>query len=402
VFGMEEFDIHHHKRTLEAKLRWLDKTGEVNEADKQLILDFYKDSVARGLSITRNIKYLILLSQLSKMLKVGFKNARKTHIKDLIIHLEQSKYSDWSKKDFKVAIKRFYKWLKGKDEEYPEEVKWIKTGFRNSKHKLPEELLTEDEVNRIAEQATHPRDKAFVQILYESGCRIAELLTLRIKNIHFDEYGATLRVTGKTGDRRVRIVASTPSLAAWLDIHPKRNNPEAPLWLSRASRTKLLPFNYSTANVLLRRLAGKADIKKRMNPHLFRHSRATALASKLTEAQMKEYFGWTQGSNMAAIYVHLSGRDVDSAILQLHGLVNEKEKKEEKFRARNCPRCRQPNSPASKFCNKCGAVLDVETVLMVEQERAKADNLLNELMKDKETLDYLAKKIIELNLQEKI
>ena len=395
---MEEFDIHHHKRTLEAKLRWLDRTDEVNGADKQLILEFYKDSVARGLSITRNIKYLILLSQLSKMLKVGFKNATKSGMKDLIVHLEQSKYSDWSKKDHKVAIKRFYKWLKGRDEEYPEEVKWIKTGFRNCKHKLPEELLSEEEVNKLAEQATHPRDKAFVQILYESGCRIAELLTLRIKNIHFDEYGATLKVSGKTGDRRVRIVASAPSLAAWLDIHPKRNDPEAPLWLSRASRRKLLPFNYSTANVLLRRLAGKAGIRKRVNPHLFRHSRATALAIKLTEAQMKEYFGWTQGSDMAATYVHLSGRDVDSAILQLHGLVNEKEKKEEKFRARNCHRCRQPNSPTSKFCNKCGAVLDVETVLMVEQERAKADNLLNELMKDKNTRDFLVKKLVELNL----
>jgi len=258
---MEEFDIHHHKRTLEAKLRWLNKTDDVNSADKQLILEFYKDSVARGLSITRNIKYLILLSQLSRMLKVGFKNAGKAHIKDLIVGIEQSKYSDWSKKDYKVAIKRFYKWLKGKDEEYPEEVKWIKTGFRNSKHKLPEELLNEEEINKLAEQATHPRDKAFVQILYESGCRIGELLTVRIKNVNFDEYGATLRVTGKTGDRRVRIVASAPSLAGWLDIHPKRNDPDAPLWLSRASKTNLLPFNYSTANVLLRRLAGKAGIR---------------------------------------------------------------------------------------------------------------------------------------------
>jgi len=88
VFGMEEFDIHHHKRTLEAKLRWLDRTDEVNGADKQLILEFYKDSVARGLSITRNIKYLILLSQLSKMLKVGFKNATKTNMKDLVVRLE--------------------------------------------------------------------------------------------------------------------------------------------------------------------------------------------------------------------------------------------------------------------------------------------------------------------------
>jgi len=36
--------------------------------------------------------------------------------------------------------------------------------------------------------------------------------------------------------------------------------------------------------------------------------------------------------------------------------------------------------------------------LMVEQERAKADNLLNELMKDKNTRDFLVKKLVELNL----
>ena len=30
---------------------------------------------------------------------------------------------------------------------------------------------------------------------------------------------------------------------------------------------------------------------------------------------MKEYFGWTQGSDRASIYVHLSGRDVDDTLL---------------------------------------------------------------------------------------
>ncbi|MBI5133415.1 MAG: hypothetical protein HZA83_01760, partial [Thaumarchaeota archaeon] len=60
---MTEFDIHHHKQTLEARLRWLNKTKEIGAEDKKLILDFYKDSVARGLSIARNLKYLLMLSQ---------------------------------------------------------------------------------------------------------------------------------------------------------------------------------------------------------------------------------------------------------------------------------------------------------------------------------------------------
>ena len=286
---METFDIHHQKRTLEAKLLWLERTSEISSKDKKLILGFYRDGVSKGLSIARNIKYLILLSQLSKMLKTGLKNAKKGKIKDVVVKIEQSKYSEWSKKDFKVAIKCFYKWLGG-GEDYPENVRWIRANVRNAKHKLPEELLTEDEVKALSDQAEHPRDKALVQVLYESGCRIAELLTLRIRNVSFDDYGAILRVSGKTGDRRVRIVASAPTLASWLDIHPKRNDSECPLWLSRASRTKLLPFNYSTANVLLRRLAKKAGIRKRVNPHLFRHSRATALGKQINRSTDERVF----------------------------------------------------------------------------------------------------------------
>ena len=398
---MEPFDIHHQKRTLAAKLLWLEKTKDISSNDKKVIMGFYHDGVARGLSTARNIKYLILLSRLSEMLKTGLKNAKNEQIKAVVVQTEQSKYSEWTKKDFKIVIKCFYRWLAG-GEIYPDNVRWIRTNVRNAKHKLPEELLTEDEVKAISDKAEHPRDKAFVQMLYESGCRIAELLTLRIKNVSFDEYGAILRTTGKTGDRRVRIVASSAALAAWLDIHPSKDDPESALWISRASKVQQLPFNYSTANMLLRRLAKKAGVKKRVNPHLFRHSRATALASRLTEAQMKEYFGWTQSSDMASIYVHLSGRDVDSAILQLHGLKNNQEKKDDGFKPKDCHRCKQPNSPASKFCTKCGAVLQLETALQMENEGRKGNDVLSELMKDGETRDFLARKLLSLNLSERV
>lgn len=42
---------------------------------------------------------------------------------------------------------------------------------------------------------------------------------------------------------------------------------------------------------------------------------------------MKEFFGWVQASNMASIYVHLSGRDVDNALLKVYGIQNTKENK---------------------------------------------------------------------------
>jgi integrase len=101
-------------------------------------------------------------------------------------------------------LKKFFRWLRN-SEDYPEEVKWIKARVKNSNPKLPEELLTEDEIRRIVSAAENPRDKTLVLVLYETGCRIGELLSLRIKNIQFDEYGALLLLSGKTGQRRVRV-----------------------------------------------------------------------------------------------------------------------------------------------------------------------------------------------------
>ena len=71
----------------------------------------------------------------------------------------------------------------------------------------------------------------------------------------------------------------------------------------------------------LNKIAKKAGINKKIHPHLFRHSRGTYMANYLTEAQMNAYFGWVQGSGMPSIYVHLSGRDIDDAVLKANGIV---------------------------------------------------------------------------------
>jgi hypothetical protein len=59
------------------------------------------------------------------------------------------------------------------------------------------------------------------------------MLSLKVKHIFFDEYGAQLIVNGKTGQRRIRIIASVPYLTEWLNKHRDKDNPEAPLWTLR-------------------------------------------------------------------------------------------------------------------------------------------------------------------------
>ncbi|MFE3845443.1 tyrosine-type recombinase/integrase [Thermoplasmatota archaeon] len=264
--------------------------------------------------------------------------------------------------------------------EYPEEVKWITPGGKSRRKHLPKELFTVEEIKTLANNTENLRDRCLVMMLYETGCRIGELQDIRIKDIDFDKYGALVTVYGKTGARRIRIIASAPSISNWLQEHPDRINKNMHLfcgiWTNRGGR-----MQYRYINKLLRKVGKKAEIDKPMNPHHFRHSRATELAKKLTEAQLCQYMGWTIGSKEARTYVHLSGRDIDKAILSLHGFTHE-ETEEDKFKVIKCPRCGIKNDPGSKFCSSCSLGLDLKTLIDTEKDAKNIGFNMIDVLKD--------------------
>jgi site-specific recombinase XerD/ribosomal protein L40E len=384
-------DIYNYRRTLDKALHSLEN---LNEENKLEILRFYHDCVAEGLSQARIIKYIVTLRRIANILAKPFSQVTKEDIASFVERIESASYSNWTKRDYKIVLKKFFKWFR-KTEDYPEEVKWIKAKIKNNSL-LPEELLCEEDINKLVEASHHPRDKALIQVLYESGCRIGELLSLKIRNVQFDVYGAVLLVNGKTGQRRVRIVASSPALATWINNHPLRENPDSPLWIGLATRNRNKVLTYTGAKELLKRIAKKAGIKKRIYPHLFRHSRATKLANALTESQLKQYLGWVQHSNMASTYVHLSGRDVDKALLRLNGIPMDEEEGEEQFKVKICPRCQVKNSPTAKLCDACGLALEVKAAVEIDETRAKVDKLMNELIRNPKVLDALLESIENL------
>ncbi len=360
--------LHKSQQDFEAACRNLERESGIGEENRRLILDFAKARLANGSSRLRVVKCMYCMRYLARWLKKPFGEATKQDLTALVGDVENQPYAEYTKYDFKIVLKMFYKWLKGDGETFPPEISWLKPKLRNNAHKLPEELLTEDEVMRIGQAANNPRDKAIVMVLYETGCRIGELLSLQMKHVSFDQYGAILRITGKTGDRRVRIISSAPLLTSWIGHYENSSNPNAPLWPPRSTNylAKGEAAEYASVLVLIKRLGKRAGIKKKIYPHLFRHSRATFLASKLTEAQMKEYFGWVQGSEMAATYVHLSGRDIDNSLLKLYHIGEAKTEIEEPaIQLKDCKRCKEKNSPISSFCYKCGNPLDVVLLLDV-------------------------------------
>lgn len=377
---MKEFDVRKTKRKLNFALKRV-KNSQISKQDKDMILKFHDYAFTIGLSKNRMLKYLDCLRLLSQWLDVPFKKASKDDIIKLLRKIEQQDYTEGTKKEYKVIIKRFYKWLNG-DEEYPDKVKWIKATIRKNKQKLPKDLITKQEVEKMIRAAYQARDKAMVALAYESGFRIGELLSLPIKNLEFDEYGAKVLVPeeGKTGMRRIRLVSSVPYLATWIENHPFRDTPEAPLWVKIHAKSTDDIVYYENALKIFKTLAKRADIKKRIYPHLFRHTRATQLANHLTEAQMDQYFGWIQGSDMPSTYVHLSGRDLEDAILKFNGL--NVEEKENEPTIKKCPRCEKINPNTGRFCLRCGAPLDFEAVMKVEEKRNEMDNVMTILLKD--------------------
>jgi integrase len=384
------YDAHDYKTRLEKVLAQVKADPAIPEKNKEAICRFHENCFIEGISTGRITRYLYDLRHISKWLGKEFENVTKEDIRSLIGRIEKETfekngrdvpYQESTKRDFRITIKKFYKWLR-ETEDYPEEVRWIKsTGRKCERIKLPEEMLSEEDIERLINVAENPRDKAFIAILYESGCRIGEMLFLRLKHINFDQYGAQLLVNGKTGYRRVRIIASAPYLTDWINRHPKRDDPEAPLWVTRDYEI----MSYAALRISFKRLFKKAGVRKKINFHNFRHSRATYLANHLTEAQMKEFFGWVQASDMASIYVHLSGRDVDNALLKVHGIKKPEEQEESQLNPKKCSRCHEINQFTNVFCNRCGMILDKDLMnrkIQTDSERKCADLILEKLFKD--------------------
>jgi len=384
-------DIHHYDKKLISELKRIKESILANK-NKKLLLEFHNSCFSEGIGKAKIVRYLGDLKKICLILKKNLDICNKKDIQNVVGEIEKMDYAYSTKRGYKIVLKKFYKWLRDTEDIYPEEVRWIKTTSEKSKERLPDDLLNEEDILKLIQNADKIRDKAFISVLYESGCRIGELATIKIKNILFDEYGAKISVFGKTGSRPVRLVSSASYLLDWINQgHPENENLNSYVWLSQKKEI----LSYGRLKDILKNTAKRAGIQKRINPHSFRHARATILAKKISDAQLKSVMGWTQGSKMSAIYVHLSQRDTDDAILELNGIQRDTKEKS-KILPRECIKCKHKNKPTNKFCELCGMNLDKEeadNILKADLEKDKLNQFMNELIKDEDFRKFLKKKL---------
>ncbi len=322
------------------------------------------------------------LRHVLELLPKDAKKATKQDIEKAVLEINKTKKRDHNGREtdqdlaqvtrgkLKLCLKTFYKWLYGK-ESYPDIVSWIKIESDN-RYKLPEEMLNEDEVKQLIEACMNQRDKTIVALYWDTGMRLGELLNLKIKDIVLSDVVSYAMVSGKTGSRRVTLVFSVPYLANYLDNFRKNAQAEDSLFTIIYHNTITnKPIDYPHIRKLLVDLKKRTKIEKRIYSHLFRHSRATYYASTLTEQLSKQYFGWSRNSNMVARYTHLSGRDIDNAILKANGIVDKNgEQISQQPSIKKCLKCQEINEITSHHCKRCGTPLDIVQVTKMEDLEA--------------------------------
>jgi len=145
---------------------------------------------------------------------------------------------------------------------------------------LPAEILTPEEVLAILDECrdttTGIRDRALITVMYRSGLRVSEALSLAPKDVDLG-IGAIAVLHGK-GDRRRTVgidPGATPVIERWIEVRRERLAPPrgVPLFCSQKCRR----MSKSMVREMLLRNATRAGIEKRVHPHGLRHTMAYEL-----------------------------------------------------------------------------------------------------------------------------
>ena len=139
----------------------------------------------------------------------------------------------------------------------------------------PDARAVAEDIGELSDRAAvQARDTALFTLLYGCGLRIAEALSLDVRDAPLPGTDTMLRVTGKGSKQRIVPVlpAVREAIAAWLALHPNPQ-PDAPLFLGLRGK-RLDP---AVAQRTLREFRRLNGLPEHATPHALRHSFATHL-----------------------------------------------------------------------------------------------------------------------------
>lgn len=187
--------------------------------------------------------------------------------------------------------------------------------------KLPQ-VLSVNEINSIiaAIDLSLPqgqRNKAIIETLYSCGLRVSELVNLQLSNIYFEE--EFVKVVGKGSKQRLVPIAKSTikEIKKWMidrNLIQIKKGHEDFVFLNRNGKqlTRAMIFHF------IKEYAALAGIKKRISPHIFRHSFATHLLEGGANLRAIQEMLGHESILTTEIYTHIDMQYLRETIMDCH------------------------------------------------------------------------------------
>jgi len=182
--------------------------------------------------------------------------------------------------------------------------------------------LTEDEVIRLLQAPANDqpeglRDRAMLELLYATGLRVSELVTLRPEQVSLTQ--GVIRVTGKGG--KERLVPLGDEAQQWLQDYMRSARPEllhgkpadALFVTRRGGAMTRQAFWYR-----IKKHAQQAGIQKHLSPHTVRHAFATHLVNHGADLRVVQMLLGHSDLSTTQIYTHVARERLKSLHSQHH------------------------------------------------------------------------------------
>jgi len=289
----------------------------------------------------------------------------------------------------------------------PEIKKALKRVKKTEERDPPKDVLTREEIRKIMQYAP-TLERAFLFLIFESGCRVSEIEFLHVSSLRHTKEGIEITIPkGKTGSRDVWIRESVPYVMNWLNEHPIRGadgkpDPNAYLFVSPRTKERL-----DQAAMRDRYKKVTSTIPEFKNRRLWLHQLRTSRASELggmlgmTEPLMDKVFGWQVGGDTCRTYIHLTKKQVQDALESTFrgGKVEHDMRIQTE---RQCSNCKKMVPMTDKYCT-CGQIMDIEKIpesIITKENMEEIVKKQNEMIEQQtKMIEKMQKQFAKLNFK---
>ena len=188
--------------------------------------------------------------------------------------------------------------------------------------KLPDTISTE-EIDLLIEnidlsKPEGERNRAILETLYGCGLRVSELTNLKISDLYFEE--GFIKITGKGNKQRLVPTSDYTKkfICIYKDqvrIHQKINKEDSDILFLNRRGGKLTRAMIFT---IIKQLAKKAGIQKKISPHTFRHSFATHLLENGANLRAIQQMLGHESITTTEVYMHVDRKHLREVVEQFH------------------------------------------------------------------------------------